>query len=261
MKEPLTKTLKVVVTCLTVALFVLGIYYTIINILHASYLKETHTINELDENYVSFQENLSKIETNLKKYKYANDKFAYNKKTLGELSEGINKCLYSLKSNDGLAQYKIDDKVGYQELAKLNNYFLNNIVNECWILSLGFITLNPDSYKGYLNESFTSYNRLVNLLVDNADYLNEEFNNNSSYHYSNDYFQIRVFDEINRKYTMVTRNYQELSNIILEISNYLVVGAQNEQKNRNSFEKYKVTLINFCFYYDSLYYDLLLQNA
>ena len=48
--------------------------------------------------------------------------------------------------------------------------------------------------------------------------------NNSSYHYSTDVFKNTVRNEFLSQYNMVINNYKNFSDIILEISDYLVKG-------------------------------------
>ena len=175
-----------------VIIFVISIYNVIINVKHELFLNEKIIVNDIDENYKTFKNNILLIEDNLKKNKNNN-----------KIYIAVSKALNILKQSN---MYKLfpGDKLSYVDLYYLNNYFLD-IINSSWIMNFNDV----DDVNTVFN------NEYVDILINNANYLNKELLNNSNFSYT---FNNNIRDNINEEYQYILNNYKKFSYLILEIS-------------------------------------------
>ena len=168
-------------------IIVLSLYMIISNIRHYEALSKKIVVTEADYDYVQYKKNINEIEE-LLKTKQNNVKY-----------RALNSTLTILK-NGGVFRLLPNSKIGYRELSELNDYFLNDIINECWITN--FNSLNN-----------VNNNEMVKILTNNSNYLANHFINNGITIYDNS-----SDDIIREDYDMILKNYLSFSNIILSLS-------------------------------------------
>ncbi len=184
---------KFFIYTICIILFIVAIYNILINIKHALYLNEKIIVTDIDDNYKNFKNNIILIENNLEKSKNSN------------LYNPILNTLALLKQN-GIFRLMPGDKLTYTDLYDLNNYFLDSIINNGWIVNFTDIKT--------VNTEFN--NQYVDILINNANYINKELLNNSNFSYT---YNNNIRDNINEEYQYILNNYQKFSYLILEISN------------------------------------------
>ena len=223
MKEFLKEYTKIIVSILCTVLFSLGFYNIFINLLHQNHISQNIVVSNLDNNYNAFQENVLKISNNLNNYVYKDDSY-YDIRTMEKLRGNLKICFDFLNDDEGLSGIKLNDHIKPFDLYQINSYFVNEIINRCWISSLGFINLEENDYEGYFDDVFPQYDRSVKLLTNNSNYVKDELLNNSSYHYNTLVTKNTVRNDFLSQYNMVINNYKVFSDIIVEISDFLVKG-------------------------------------
>ncbi len=175
-----------------ILLLSLSLYNIVINYKHANSLNERIVVMDSLNVYKEFKNNVLSIENNVNNN--------HDSKLYGSLSK-----ILELLKKDGAFRLFPKDKLAYQDLYKLNNYFLE-IINNGWIYNLSEI----EKYSG------DNYNEFVNTLINNANYVDKELLNNSNYAYS---FNKNIRDEMDEVYKYILNNYEKFSYIILKISN------------------------------------------
>lgn len=224
MKEFLKEYTKMIISILCTVLFALGFYNIYINLLHQNYIDQSVLVSNLDKNYSSYHDNIETIEYNLKEYDYDSAKYPYDMQTMEKLRGRLNVCLTTMKKETGLYSVQVNEQIRPERLYKINNNFINELVNQCWVSAMGYINLEEHDYKGYFKDVFPVYNKVVGQLVNNTNYVKDELLNNSSYHYSTSITRDTVHNEYLSQYNTVINNYKTFSDIILEVSEFLIKG-------------------------------------
>ena len=187
MKKILDEYLEIVIYTICGIILVFSSYLIIINIKHATYIDQIVSVSIMDNDLLTYKENIIKLESNLESN---NNIF-------------LNKVLMLLK-NDGLYKKIPGDKLNYQDLYSLNNYFIDVIINEGYFSNLK------------INENISDiYDKYVSMLIYNSKYINRELENNSNFHY--DVLNNEIRDSMNEVYQMILHNYKEFSYILLEM--------------------------------------------
>ena len=179
---------------LCIVIFILSTYNIIINIRHSIYLNEEIVV--VEDDYKMFRDNILQTEDTI------------NNNNSNKLNEYFSRVLFLMK-NDGVYRLMPGDKLNYLDLYNLNTYFIDTIINEGWFFYLNQID--------GLNTKFN--NEYVDILVNNANYLNKELLNNSNFEYT---FNKNIRNKIVEEYKMILNNYQKISYLIMEISKGMV---------------------------------------
>lgn len=183
MKRVNDEYLKTIIYIVFSIVLVVSIYFIVINIRHYKALSHEVVVSEADTSYTSFKKNVNDIENRLN-----NKNLTSLKKTFNVLKDG------------GVFRLIPNTKLTYYDLYNLNDYFMNDIINNCWVTSLKAINKNKNN------------DDMINILVNNSNYLNNHFIDNGltlydSYSESN----------IQNDYEMILNNYLSFSKIILEM--------------------------------------------
>ncbi len=185
MKSFLKEYTSLIMYTISGILLILGAYNILINFNHASFISTKVTVSDLDSDYVTFKNNVVEIEEK------------------GLLNYGD----ISLLKKDGVYHLMTGEKLSYLDLYQINNYFLDTIINNIWVSKLKTNSL-------YNSAKNTAY---INMLINNAQYINRELLNNSNYHY--DVKKNNVRSEIQENYKMILKNYQGFSSFLLMNNN------------------------------------------
>lgn len=166
-------------------IFAMASYVIIINIHHYRSLNSTVTVSELDSDYSKYKENILQIEKSL------------NKESSEYLS--LTKVLTTLKQ-DGVYRLIPNAKLSYQDLYRLNDYFMEELINNNWIAHLQELKIS------------NNYQNTIDILVNNAKYLNNVFTGNSIILYDSS-----LDNKIEDNYHFILSNYRIYSNVILSM--------------------------------------------
>ena len=111
----------------------------------------------------------------------------------------------------------------YYDVYKVNNNFIDNFNDKCWTSNISWLYIDRKDKTNFI-KSVEQYDGTNKILVNNALYIKQELNDNSSYYYNTAISNAMIRNNLNSSYQMVIRNYYEFSKMILDISNYLVEG-------------------------------------
>jgi len=223
MKKELKGFIRILTNVFSAIILCVGFYNIFINLFHQSYINNRIVVSKLDKDYVEYKNNLTQIENNLKKYKSIATK-DYDAVTMNKLYGSTKSCLNILKSANSPFGLKENERLTPFRIYQLNANFSNETINHCWIMGMSFINLEKHNYNGYFKEVFPNYDKIVDVLVENADYIDDDLLDNSSYHYSTTSTKNTVRNELLEQYKMILYDYNNFSNIILEISEFLIKG-------------------------------------
>ena len=189
MKNKLEEYHSFFIYSICILLFIISIYSIIINFKHARFLNEKVVVSDSSNNYNEFKNNIVLIENNLSIYK--------NSRLYNPLNQ-----IVTLLKKDGVFRLFPSDKLSFSDLYNLNNYF-KNVIDDGWFANINDLDIDY-------------YNEYIDLLINNANYIDKELLNNSNYSYNLDY---SIRNNINEEYKYILNNYNKLSFLILEISN------------------------------------------
>ena len=191
MKSLIGEYYKVVLYTIFGLMIVMSSYCIILNIHHYNAISSEVTVSDIDTDYKEYINNINKIEDKVSKL--SNSELARNIKSTVEVMK-----------KSGVFRLIPKTKLGYNDLYDLNDYFIERLINDCWIRYFNMTKLG------------SSHNDIANMLISNANYINSHLTDNSLTLYdSKD--DSKIIDD----YHFIVRNYVMYSNIILDLCNSL----------------------------------------
>lgn len=192
MKPIFGEYLKIVMYTLFIILFAMSVYIVIINIHHYRSLGDKIKVSELDTSYIKYKDNVTLIEEKIKLINKDNSLLTPLTKTIDNMKNG------------GVFRLIPKEELGYKELYNLNDYFMEELINNSWVK--------------YLKEKDTNniYQKEMDFVINNSKYLNSVFNSNSLILYDSS-----LDNKVDDNYHFILNNYLEFSNIILDMCNEL----------------------------------------
>lgn len=179
---------KIIFYAIVTVIFAISIYIIVLNIHHYQALSYPITVSEADLDYSNYKENINNIEYNLKKN--------VNHKSYSSLNSTL-----TILKNGGVFRLIPKSKLTYRDLYELNDYFINDLINNCWFQKLKSLNKNE------LNDA------MITILINNSEYLNNHFIDNGLTLYDS-YNENRIYDD----YHVILKNYLAFSNIIISMS-------------------------------------------
>ena len=194
MKDFIGEYFKMIMYTIFGLLLIIASYSIILNIYHMKSLSLDAFVSEIDTSYSNLKNNINRIDNILDNYQEDDDNTLYLT---------INYVITSLK-NDGVFRLMPNSKISYQELYSLNDYFMEILINNCWVAHLK--PINKDS----------SLEEIVKLLITDTNYMRTRLVNNSL-----TLSETIGNDLINNDYQFILKNYEKFSYVVLEISKNL----------------------------------------
>lgn len=191
MKTIFNEYYKIVMYVLFGILLVMSSYLIILNINHYQSLLDTTVVSEADNDYLVYKKNVNLIEETINKLNESNEK------------EILSKVLDKMKL-DGVYRLIPKTVLIYKDLYSLNDYFIEELINNSWISNVKKI------------ENSNKHQDTIMLLVNNSNYLNSIFINNSLILADNG-----LDNKIEDNYHFILSNYLTYSKVILSICNEL----------------------------------------
>lgn len=195
MKNFIKEYLEVLTYTICGILIIIGAYNIIININHTRYLSEKIVVREIDSTFRELKDNVIMLEDILSK---SNNN--------SSLKRGLQYSLNILKK-EGAYRLLPGDVLGYNDVYELNNYFLDQLINESWVSNLKTVDNNKID------------NRYVEVLINNANYVNKELLNNSNFCY--DVKDNNIRNPLQEEYNLVLKNYKDYSFLLIELTKRL----------------------------------------
>ena len=185
MKGVIQDYIRIVMYTIFGIIFAMASYVIILNIHHYRSLSTTVTVSEIDADYSKYKENVLLIEKSL------------NSDTNEYLS--LTKVLNTMKQN-GAYRLIPNAKLKYKDLYQLNDYFIEELINNSWVSYLQNLEVSKD------------YQDTIDMLISNSKYLNTVFTGNSIILYDNS-----LDNKIEDNYHFILKNYMMYSNVILSM--------------------------------------------
>ena len=191
MKSLIDEYYKVVLYTIFGLMIVMASYCIILNVHHYNAISSEVTVSDIDSDYKDYINNVNKIED--KASKLADSELLRNIKSTVEVMK-----------KSGVFRLMPKTKLSYHDLYDLNDYFIERLINDCWVRYFNMTKLG------------SNHNDVVNMLISNANYINSHLTDNSLTLYdSKD--DSKIIDD----YHFIVRNYVMYSNIILDLCNSL----------------------------------------
>lgn len=204
-------------------MFGLGFYYILLNSYHSSSISDKAYVLENDVYYTDFKENLTQIKKNVDSYNYYAVNFKYDLSEMQKIYSNIKYCYSVMSADESIIALKNGNSVSYANVYDYNTYFINNMLDKCYTSNLSWIT-SDSMANSKVKDIVKNHKLTIDILANNSLYLKNELRNNSSYYYSTSVSNTMIRNNLNSSYRLVLSNYDYFSEIILELSNYLVRG-------------------------------------
>lgn len=185
MKTIFNDVIKIVLYLILGMLLVMSSYIIILNINHYNSLSSSVVVSEADNDYLKYKENIKSLEE------------------INNLDSKLTKVLDIMKK-DGVYRLIPKTKLTYKDLYVLNDYFINELINNGWVSIIQDYSIS------------NKYQETITLLVNNSNYLNAIFNNNSL-----SLFDSKLNNSIEDNYHFILSNYLTYSKLVLSIGNEL----------------------------------------
>ena len=191
MKVKVGECLKIVLYTIFGILLVISSYTIIINIHHYQSLTDVVIVSEADNDYSKYKDNINVIEEKLNTFQNKNGKEYTNLiKTLTIMKKG------------GVFRLIPKTKLKYQDLYQLNEYFMEELINNNWVTNIKKLEISE------------KYQDVVTMIINNSNYLNSVFTNNSLI-----LSDSKQDNKIEDNYHFILSNYLMYSNIVLDMCN------------------------------------------
>ncbi len=222
MKDFFKEYLKIIISIITTLLFSVAFFYILLNAFHASSINKKVAAHPDSIYYLGYKENLNQINENIKNYTYDNKKFALSMDMVEKIYINLKICSEYMSENTTILDNS-KEIFSYYDVYKVNNNFIDNFNDKCWTSNISWLYIDRKNKTNFI-KSVEQYDGTNKILVNNALYIKQELNDNSSYYYNTAISNAMIRNNLNSSYQMVIRNYYEFSKMILDISNYLVEG-------------------------------------
>ena len=187
MKSLFDEYYKVVMYTIFGLMIVMSSYCIILNVHRYKAVNEKIVVSDIDIDYKEYVDNINKIEDKLSNIK---DEIVVN---------AISKTLNSMKQS-GVFRLVPKTKLGYHDLYDLNEFFIEKLINEGWVIYLK--PLNLDEI----------YTNTFNMLISNANYINSVLGDNGVVIYESKN-ESKIIDD----YHYILGNYVLYSKALLNI--------------------------------------------
>lgn len=200
---------------------IMASFLLLINLYHYREVSHIYSV-DTNENisYKSIRDNISKSE----KLVFIDiSKVAANKTDSAKAIQGtINKCITSFKDselykNSGMHAFK------YYDTYTNMNYLYTKISSEC--NSLLKYSMKPyiesnASVKSSYNNMISDYERMFDVVISNANYMEKKSLNTNSYSFTSEMNRFSIFDDLRSDTEFTLRNYDIVSSLILDMSTW-----------------------------------------
>ena len=188
MKTHFDEYLKIIMYTIFGILFAMSIYLIVLNIHHSNSLTSIVNVSDIDNDYIKYKDNVTLIEEKLNIYNGNN-----------KLTRALSKTLNNMK-NGGVFRLVPKTKLTYKDLYEINDYFMEELINNSWVHNLKELDIS------------LKYQEIISMLVNNSNYINKVFNNNSLTLYDSN-----LTNNVEDNYHFILNNYLMYSNVILSL--------------------------------------------
>jgi len=198
-------------------IFAYASFYLFANIYHYQEVRKTYDIKvEEMDNYHNIISNVKKIEKNteadVNKYKGSTDKLM-----MFQLKSGLSTCATNL-NNEDLKKLSKKEKITVIDVENFRQQIVNNVINDCLIGSLYFVT-SPKQNVKFLEQDRDLIKMEIDSINKKAEYMNRYVNNNSSLSFQTESAKHNTFDSVGDSFQYLFDIYEDSSKLVLEISN------------------------------------------
>ena len=215
MKKLLVDYFKIIIYTILIFGFIISSFYLLINYYYISEIKRKIYVGPNDSSYLSYQEKLTKIATNLTNFTAKNNHTAEEKLLYIE----INNCHMVMQEAGTLGKIPVNTYFSNKDVYDLGSKFQSRVYNVCWAENLSSL-LHVDNSSKFSN-MVLPIKSSVELLNSQVQYALKELENNSSYFYSTNINAYTIRNYLDTDYNMIVSSYNGLADIVLYLSELL----------------------------------------
>lgn len=221
MKKFITDYLNIIIYCILGLVLMIASFYLFINYYHSEEVKTTIYVSDTDAKYLNYKQNIETLDNNLTKYKNSTNK----DKSKDTLYNKLYTCSHILKDTGTFYQVIPNQFYTNHDIYQLGSKFQTDILNICYASHLSYLTTNEVDENLQIVGSFLKND--VNILSNQIKFAMEEIQNNSSYYFSTNVSSSTIRNSLSSDYTIIANSYIEFANILINISNTLTEGGNN----------------------------------
>ena len=219
--------LKILSNVCTGLVFAFASFYLLANLYHFFELKKDYYTDFNNELIVAnIDETMRMIKNNTEKFNSTNYKGKVPTNTMILIGNNLNNCVSSF-NNYTVQEMRNKNKITIVDVYKLRESYENDILNQCVVNNLHWLTTVDSSYGTYLlnNKEITKL-YMDTLLTSSTAYLKKDLLNNSSYYYNTSIASISVLDNTRDGFFEVMDAYNRVAKLVLYVSEWYKTEAE-----------------------------------
>lgn len=194
-------------------LFLNFYHYDEVNYYYQKNSDDLKLSSEFKEQLVEIRENVNSFDINL----YSGREDIYS---LASVGNKLDLCIKNINDSEF---FKILDKkkISISDVYKLQQFYENDVVNECLIKQLYDLTISNESSNikiSSLGVISPFLNTSIVQLKDDNNYVKSNIRNNSSYYFSSNSSKLSVFNMTRDSYYEVISSYRSAINFVEQVS-------------------------------------------
>ena len=221
MKKFITDYLNIIIYCILGLVLMIASFYLFINYYHFQEVKTNIYVSDTDTKYVNYKKALETLDNNLTKYKASTNK----EKDKDTLYSKLYTCSHILKDTGTFYQTIPNQFYNNYDIYQLGSKFQTDLLNICYASHLSYLTTNEVDENLQIVGSFLKND--VDILSNQVKFAMDEIQNNSSYYFSTNISSSTIRNSLNSDYTIIANSYTGFANILVNISNTLIEGGNN----------------------------------
>ena len=225
MKKFIMDYLNIIIYCILGLILMIASFYLFINYYHFQEVKTTIYVADTDTKYLNYKQTLEKLDDNLNRYQISTNK----DKTKDTLYSKLYTCSHILKDTGTFYQIIPNQFYSNNDVYQLGTKFQTDVLNICYASHLSYLTTDEVDENLQIVGSFLKND--VDILSSQIKFAMDEIQNNSSYYFSTNVSSSTIRNSLNSDYTIIANTYTEFANILVNISNTLTEGGNNNDQN------------------------------
>lgn len=201
--------------------FAFASFYLLANLYHYFELRKDYIVNfDTQYNVETLNNTLTKVESNISTFNPNTYVGSIPTSDMIKLKQNINSCLTNFR-NDTYTGMSGKNKITIVDVYKLRESYENNVLNNCIINNLYWLTTIDDNYPSTILVNNKELNKLYfESLRSSTTYLKKDLNNNSSYFYNTSIASTAVKDNTRDGFFEVIESYQQAADYLLYLSDW-----------------------------------------
>lgn len=205
---------------ITGIIFGCSFFLLLINVYHYKEVNDIYVKSETDlDKNKEIMSKLNNIKENISVFDISNYNGTNDKQSLFSIQNKLNLCINAI-NNDTLSKILNKKKISIKDVYQMQQFYQNNISNECLIKQIYELTLPNSEYKALvpLNSISPFIEDNIEQLKDSTDYTKKVIKSNSNYYFSSDISKTSLYNRLDDSYYEILNNYDKSLDFLEDLS-------------------------------------------